>query len=222
MEGREITNLLLAVIAGVLLFAKDAMLGGLQGFFLVAVAIAPIWGLLALAGWGIRETLKALREAKDWSEVAGVLFVLALCFIGMPMFVYAGWLWLHGIEHPMNEAVDSWIGKVWMGVTVLLFGGFALVGLGRGFGWLSANRGDVPGIVSDRLRVLMWGYLEFLGGPVTFPVRELRIRREAGTGIAVKVASLAYVTVVGLIVSVMTALLTVGAVAGLLSAVGLI
>lgn len=60
------------------------------------------------------------------------------------------------------------------------------------------NWSEVPGIVGYRLRVFLRGYLEFLSGPVTFPIREWRIRREAGSGTAVKLVPAAYTTVLGL------------------------
>lgn len=63
-----------------------------------------------------------------------------------------------------------------------------------GLRWLSGHWSEGPGIVGYRLRVFLRGYLEFLGGPVTFPVRKWRIRREAGSGMAVKLVPAAYTT----------------------------
>jgi len=222
MEGRGLTNILLAVIAGVLLFGKDAMLGGLQGLFVVALAIGVIWLVL----WGFGKLLAYIwqewKDAKDWTQAGSVLFFIAFCFVGLPMLAYAALLWFDGVERPLNVALDSWIGTAWMGVVILLMGGFALVGLGNALRWLSAHTGEVPGIVGDRLRVIFWGYLEFLGGPITFPIREWRIREEAGSGIAAKIVSAAYVTVIGLVVALMTASLTALAGYGVLSGLGIV
>ena len=179
--GRGTTNLLLAVIAGVLLFGRDAMVGGLQGFFVIAIAVAVIWGLLALAAWAIRETVKAFREAKDWTEVAGVLFLIALCCIGMPMLAFAGWLWLEGAERPMNAAIDSWIGRAWMGVVVLLLGGFLVAGLGRALVWLRDNWRDWPDYAMLGLR----GLGTMVVAPFVFPVREWRFKRQSGSGVVI-------------------------------------
>ncbi|MGO8003128.1 hypothetical protein [Rhizobium ruizarguesonis] len=49
MNGLAITNLLLAVIAGVLLFGKDALLGGVQTLALVLVAIVALYFVFWLA-----------------------------------------------------------------------------------------------------------------------------------------------------------------------------
>ncbi len=49
MNGLAITNLLLAVIAGVLLFGKDAFLGGVQTLGLVLIGIIVLYFVLWLA-----------------------------------------------------------------------------------------------------------------------------------------------------------------------------
>jgi hypothetical protein len=55
MEGRGITNILLAVIASVLLFGREAMTSGLQRFAVVAAAIFGIYlvliGVGAILSW---------------------------------------------------------------------------------------------------------------------------------------------------------------------------
>ncbi|UVC15289.1 hypothetical protein [Mesorhizobium onobrychidis] len=161
---------------------------------------------------GGRETLKAFREAKDWNEVAGVLYFIALCFIGMPMFVYAGWLWLDGAERALNEAMDSWIGKAWIAVTVLLLGGFALVGLGRAKAWLRGNWRDWPDYAMLGLR----GLGTMIVAPFLFPVREWRVKRHAGSGVVVSFFSSIYAGLFGLalwmvlLVATMFALLGLG------------
>lgn len=222
MEGRGLTNLLLAVIAGILLFGKNAMISGLKGFFFVAVAIVVIWGVLSLAFYLLRETAKAFRDAKDWKEVGLVLFGIALFCVGIPMLVYAGWLWLNGVPHPVDAALDSGIGKAWMVVFFVFAAGAGFAVLQNAWRWAIANRSDLPGLIGYRLRIFIRGYLEFLGGPVTFPIREWRIRSGAGAGVATKIASACFVAVIGLAVSLMTILFTVVAILGLLSGLGVI
>ncbi|MGX9178252.1 hypothetical protein [Mesorhizobium sp. BHbdii] len=105
---------------------------------------------------------------------------------------------------------------------LLLMAGYGIYGARKGLGWLSGLWSEVPGIVGYRLRVFLRGYLEFLGGPVTFPIREWRIRREAGSGTAVKLVPAAYTTVLGLVVSFKTVSLSILAAYGLLSGLGIV
>lgn len=217
MEGRGLTNLLLAVIAGVLLFGREAMVSGLQGFLWAGLAIGVIWVILSIALYLIRETLNAFREAKNWTEVGAVLFGIALCCIGLPMLAYAGWLWLDGVPHPMNAAIESGIGRAWIVVSLLFMAGAAVAGLHHALKWTAMHKAELPSIIDYRLRVLFWGYLEFLGGPVTFPIREWRIRTQAGTGPAVRLIATVYVSLIGLVVAGMTAALTLLAGFGLWS-----
>ncbi|BCG98779.1 hypothetical protein MesoLj131b_07790 [Mesorhizobium sp. 131-2-5] len=222
MEARGITNLLLAVIAGVLLFGREAMVGGFWWVVVLGIGIGVLFAVLMFVSYLFREVAKAYREANTWYEAGAVTMGFVFMVVLVPLMGYAGLLWLDGVPKPMDAAMKSPIGTVWMYVLVGGIGILALVAVSDGVQWLTLNRSDVPGILSHRLRVIMWGYLEFLGGPVTFPIRDLRIRREAGAGTAVKVMSAAFGSVIGLVVSLMTILLTVGAVVGLLSLVGLI
>lgn len=213
MDGRGFTNFLLAVIAGVLLFGRDAMLGGLKGVVSVAVTIAVIWGILSVALYLIREALRGFREAKDWGEVGAVLFAIALCCIGLPMLAYGGWLWLEGVPNPLNAAAGSGIGTAWMVIVALFAVGFVVACFYNLSRWAARNRSDLPAMISHRLRVIFWGYLEFLGGPVTFPIRERRIRAtRPGPASRFQTISMVFAAFIGLIVAVMTALLTVSAI----------
>jgi hypothetical protein len=219
-RGRALTNLLLAVIAGVLLFGRDAMLSGLTGFLLVAVAIAVIFGVLSLALHLTGEALQAFREAKDLKDVVGAPFFVGFCCVGLPMMAYAGWLWLTGDPRPLVTAFKSGIGTVWAVVVVLSGAGFVAAGIYGAFRWTARNRSDLPSIVGHRLRVIFWGYLEFLRGPVTFPKREWRIRTEAGSSPAFRTVSVVFSSFIGLIVAMMTVLLTVSAVVWALYGLG--
>ena len=217
MEGRGLTNLLLAVIAGVLLFGRDAMVTGLKGFGLIAIAIVVLWGLISLALYLLRETLKAFSDAKDWKDVGAVLFVIALACIGLPMLIYAAWLWTQGVPHPVNAAIDSGIGHAWTVVLIFFICGGAVAVLQNAMRWSIKHKRELPGLVKYRVRLLSLGYLEFLGGPVSFPIREWRIRTRAGTKPAIRLISTVYVSLVGLVVATMTALLTILAGVGLWS-----
>ena len=194
MEGRGATNLLLAVIAGVLLFGKEAMLGGLQGFFIVAVAIGVIWGVLSLAFFLIRQTVNEFREAKDWTEVGSVIFFIAFCCIGVPMLAYAGWLWLEGTERPVKAALDSGIGIAWMVVFGLFTCGVAVAALQHSLRWLRANWQHWP----DYLMQGMRGLGTMLVAPFVFPVREWRFKRDGGSGVVMSFFSSVYAGLFGL------------------------
>jgi hypothetical protein len=222
MGGRRITNILLAVIAGVLLFGRDAMTGGLQGLAVIALAAFAIWLVLLAVGGILRWIGTEWRVAKNTEERLGVVFATLAGCILTPLGAYVLWLWMEGVKNPLREAVFSSLRYAWLGLLLILAAGYGFVGARDGMRWLSANSSEVPGIVGYRLRVFLWGYLEFLGGPVTFPVREWRIRSEAGAGMPVKVLSSAFVTFIGLAVSMMTAGLTALAGYGVLSSLGVV
>jgi hypothetical protein len=217
MSERGITNILLAVIAGVLLFGRDAMTGGLQGAAVVAVVIFAIWLVLIAVGAILSWIGSEWRAAKGTEERLGVVFATLAGCILTPLGAYAVWLWVEGVKNPLDEAIFSPLGYAGLGMFLLLMAGYGLVGAKNGMRWLWKHKSELPGIVGHRLRILWWGYLEFLGGPVTFPIREWRIRSKNGSGTAAKVASAVYVAVIGLVVAVMTALLTALAVAGVVS-----
>ncbi|TIQ12823.1 MAG: hypothetical protein E5X61_32315 [Mesorhizobium sp.] len=198
------------------------MTSGLQGLAIVAGVIFVTWLVLLAVGAILSWIGSEWRAAKNTEDRLGVVFAtLAGCML-TPLGAYALWLWVSGAENPLREAVFSPLGYAWLGLLLILMAGYALVGAKNGILWLSEHSSEVPGIVGHRLRLLWWGYFEFLGGPVTFPIREWRNRSEAGAGTAAKVASSAFVTVIGLIVSMMTASLTVLAGYGVLSTFGIV
>lgn len=146
-------------------------------------------------------------------ERLSIAFATAAGCILVPLGAYVLWLWVAGAENPISTAAYSWLGWAWIGLLLLLMAGYGIYGLR----WHSGHWSEVPGIVGYRLRVFLRGYLEFLGGPVTFPIREWRIRREAGSGTAVKLVPAAYTTVLGLVVLFKTVSLSILAAYGLLS-----
>ncbi|MBB6467942.1 hypothetical protein HNQ96_003825 [Aminobacter lissarensis] len=194
MEARGVTNLLLAVIAGVLLFGKDAMVSGIQGIAIVGIVIAVLFGVLMFASYLIGEVSQAYRETKNWTEVGlvtmGFVFMAAI----IPLMGYVGLLWLDGVENPMRAAMDSELGTVWKYV---LFGGFgimALVVASNKIQWLYVHRANIPNYANQAIRWL--GAIAI--APVLYPVREWRWRTQEGSGIAVRIFSSAYAVVFGL------------------------
>lgn len=222
MNGRGLTNFLLAVIAGVLLLGREAMTSGLKGLAVIAVVIFVIWLVLAAIGGVLAWIGTEWRAAKSTEDRFGVIFTTLAGCILTPLGAYALWLWGSGDGNPIQNAVFSPLGYAWLGLLVMLMAGYALVGARNGLRWFSEHSSEMPGMVGYRLRVLFWGYLEFLGGPVTFPIREWRVRSGAGASTAKKVGSAFFVTLVGFAVSLMTIGITVAAVFGMLSSLGVI
>lgn len=194
MEGRGLTNLLLAIIAGVLLFGKDAMVGGMQGLFFIGVAIAIIWALFALVSWIIGEVIKGYRDAKDTKEVALVTFGIVAMAILFPMVGYIGWLWLLGVERPMDAALDSWLGTAWMGVLGTGIAGLLTYGAWNGLQWLRTNWRDWP----DYLMMGVSGLCTAIVAPFLFPIREWRFKRAEGASVIIAFFSSIYAGVFGL------------------------
>ncbi|TIR15967.1 MAG: hypothetical protein E5X34_26995 [Mesorhizobium sp.] len=220
MNNRGLTNLLLAIIAGVLLFGKDAMVSGLQGFSYVAVAIAVVFAILALCGAIASWIRDEWHAASNLEARLSVIASTAAGFILTPLAAYLLWLGLTGVPNPLRVAINSWLGWAWAAFVLSLMTGYGLYGLRNAFRWLRANRSNLPSIILDRSRTVFWGYLDFVGGPVTFSLREWRERSSAGAGAVTKIASVAFATVIGLMFSLTIILLTFGFVAGMLSWAG--
>lgn len=84
MGGRQVTNILLAVIAAVLLFGSAATLGALKWVFAILLALGAIWAIFIAFLWIVERVAEAFREAKQkgYPEVAFVAGALvALCSI---------------------------------------------------------------------------------------------------------------------------------------------
>ena len=211
MQGRGLTNLLLAVIAGVLLFGKDAMVGGIQGAFIVGAAIAVIFGALMVAAYFISEISKAYREAKDWQEVTFITFGFVMMALLVPIGCYVGYLWLQGVERPLAVVFDSWLGTAWMAFCVLGACVWACVGATRGGQWIIENRGALPAY--GRLGIRYMGIATI--APFLLPVSAWRLRKQSGSGLFMRSAAAAYGLVEGL--AVWFGILM----AGILAAIGL-
>ncbi|MRX37238.1 hypothetical protein [Aminobacter sp. MDW-2] len=194
MEGRGLTNLLLAVIAGALLFGKDAMVSGIQGLFFIGVAIAIIWALLSLVIWIISEVVTAYRDSKGAKEAALVTFGFSLMAVLFPMAAYIGWLWLSGLERPMDEAMGSWLGTAWKGLVATGIVGILLYGAWNGLQWLRRNWHDWPDYLMLGVRSLGTAIV----APFVFPIREWRFRRSEGSGVIIAILSSVYAGLFGL------------------------
>jgi hypothetical protein len=192
MEGRGLTNLLLAVIAGVLLFGKDAVTGSLQWLFIIGAVLLVLYlifrGIAAL----VSSIAEMYRSDEDWISKLWSTIGLVFMFIAMPLLGYAGLLWLDGVERPLHAAMDSKLGTVWQYVFFGALGIMALVVVVRGLRELVANRAQVP---SYGMAVLRWLSVASLA-PYAFPAREWRFRTEQGSRSGVRILSTAYVAVV--------------------------
>lgn len=126
---RGIINILLAVIAGVLLFGREAMTSGLQRFAVVAVATFAIHlvliGVRAILSWIRTEW----RAAGNTEERLSIAFATAAGCILVPLGAYVLWLWVAGAENPISTAAYSWLGWAWIGLLLLLMAGYGIYGL---------------------------------------------------------------------------------------------
>lgn len=218
MEGRGLTNLLLAIIAGVLLFGKDAMVSGIQGIAIVLVAIFVIYLVLIGIRVLIGSIAQSYRDAKDAKEALLITFSLAAAAVLVPLCAYAGWLWLAGADRPLDAAVESWLGKAWMAVLVAGLAGVALYAARNALAWLRANWRNLP----DYLR-LGARYLGILAvAPFLFPTREWRFKRAEGSGVIVSFFSSIYAGLTGLVLWMSLLVATIFAVLGVLFALGVV
>jgi hypothetical protein len=126
MGDRATTNILLAIIAGVLLFGSSAVTGALKWISIIGGVVLFIYAVIALFIYVVRSTLKALSDAKDRGRDA----LIATCFgITVMAFLpvvggYGFLLWLDGVPRPFDLVAKSWVGAVWLGI--LMLGGVSL------------------------------------------------------------------------------------------------
>ncbi|MFD2054208.1 hypothetical protein ACFSQT_14225 [Mesorhizobium calcicola] len=196
MEAKGVTNLLLAIIAGVLLFGHEAMVGGIWWVVILGIGIGILFAILMFASYLIRETAKTYRETKTWREAGINTMGLIFMVIVIPLMGYAGLLWLEGVHKPMDAAMASLLGTVWMYVLFGAFGVMALLAASDGIQWLVRNRRDLPGyaLLGAKLACLV------PVAPIVLPVYAWRKRRQGGTGVLPCAMSSAYGLVEGLAV----------------------
>lgn len=126
MGDRATTNILLAIIAGVLLFGSSAVTGALKWIAIIGGVVLFIYAVIALFIYVVRSTLKILSDAK----VQGRDALIATCFgIAVMAFLpvvggYVFLLWLDGVPRPLDLVTESWVGTVWLGI--LMMGGVSI------------------------------------------------------------------------------------------------
>ena len=79
MNSRFATNLLLAVIAGVLLFGRDAMMGSFRNGMILLAVIGVLFVVFWIIWWPIRSFIEALREAEGGSGKAETIMGRCSC-----------------------------------------------------------------------------------------------------------------------------------------------
>lgn len=122
MGGRQVTNILLAVIAAVLLFGSAATLGALKWVFAILLALGAIWAIFIAFLWIVERVAEAFREAKQkgYAEVAFVAGALvALCSI-LVRAIAAGVDGGDGVESPLAATIETWSGNVALATTALI------------------------------------------------------------------------------------------------------
>ncbi|TCB60125.1 hypothetical protein E0J20_09015 [Rhizobium leguminosarum bv. viciae] len=121
MGARQTTNILLAIIAGVLLFGSAAVTGAIKWVAIIGGVFLVIYVVIAFALYLLRETVKALQESKalGWDTFLVTVFGLIM-LAWLPVFGgYLGLLWLNGTPKPADVATHSWIGTIWLGILVV-------------------------------------------------------------------------------------------------------
>jgi hypothetical protein len=120
MDRRATTNILLAIIAGVLLFGSAAVIGAVQWIAIIGGVLLVLYVAVAVALYLLRETVKALQESKALGRDTFLVTVFGLIGIAwLPVFGgYIGLLWLNGTPKPADVATHSWVGTIWLGILV--------------------------------------------------------------------------------------------------------
>ncbi|MBA8835163.1 hypothetical protein [Rhizobium leguminosarum] len=121
MDGRATTNILLAIIAGVLLFGSAAVTGAVQWVAIIGGVLLFLYAVIAFGLYLLRETVKALQESKALGRDTFLVTVFGIMRLGwLPVFGgYLGLLWLNGTPKPADVATHSWVGTIWLGILVV-------------------------------------------------------------------------------------------------------
>ena len=209
MNSRFATNLLLAVIAGVLLFGRDWMMISFRNGMILLAVIAVLFAIFWIIWWPIRSFIEAVREAQGGFDRTMVIIAALFMLCAVPLVGYAGLLWLGGAEEPLQAAMASSIGTVWVYVMI---GGIGVVVLGVLYTLLSDGRWKMAPAV---LRNAGFWYLKALIAPVWLPVEDWGIRKAQRSGIMVRVLGAIYTVLIGIVLC----LLGIGAAALVFAAV---
>lgn len=193
MGDRTTTNVLLAIIAGVLLFGQSAMTGALQvGAIVLAVGmvLAIAWGLLLSS---ISYAADGMRAAKTVEDKLATAAGLILIPFGGAFGLAVGWFWYQGDPKPVDAAFATPFGIAWMivgGLMMTVYVGFLLW---KGAQKMVDNRSQIPSKLAD---VGLY-YLIALFAVIAFPIREWRYMRSAGSGITASAASAVFMAFIG-------------------------
>lgn len=226
MRAHTTISFLLAVVASLFLFGKEAVLHAFLIILFVVIATIGFWFILAWARAGLKRIRSSL--VSEWKSNQNPLTRLALvlgCIFNCMAFLIGAhtiWLWFSGTSKPLDAAVSSPLGHALGGLALVLIVGTGLVLAGKGVLWLIASRERVPDIAGYYARIGLRAYLEFLLSPVTFPMRRWRLLSLEGAGPAAKMASIGYVIVVALVIWLITVLATFLVICGVLLWLGVI
>jgi hypothetical protein len=191
MGDRTTTNILLAIIAGVLLFGSSAVTGAIKWVAIIGGALLLIYAIIAFVGYLVRESAKAVSDAKTDGRDALIATIFGIVAIGFLPIVggYAFLLWLDGVPNPFDVVTDSWVGKTWLGI--LMVGAAALV-----ISQLYARRSDIIPAMRYGLSLLIRSPL----APVFLSIYGWRKARAAGDGVISSMATAFFGLIFGLIV----------------------
>jgi hypothetical protein len=191
MGDRSTTNILLAIIAGVLLFGSSAVTGVIQWIAIIGGALLLLYAVFAFAGYLVRESVQSLSNAKahGHSELIGtVLGIVTMGFLPI-VLGYAGLLWLDGVPKPFNVAAQSWIGMTWLGI--IMAGAAALI-----ISHLYTRRSDIIPAIRYGLSLFVRSPL----APLFLTMYGWRKARAAGDGVISSTATAALGLIFGLTV----------------------
>lgn len=180
MDGRATTNILLAIIAGVLLFGSAAVTGAIQWIAIIGGVLLFLYVVIAFALYLLRETVKALQESKALGRDTFLVTVFGLIGLAwLPVFGgYLGLLWLNGTPKPADVATHSWVGTIWLGILVV---GVVTVGISS----LITRREMIIPALRYALGLLIRSPL----APVFLTMHGWRKARMAGDGVVSSTAS---------------------------------
>ncbi|SFH22864.1 hypothetical protein [Ensifer sp. OV372] len=203
MGDRQLTNVLLAIIAGVLLFGASAVTGALQWGAGIVAALLLIYAVFAFLSYLIRETRKSLHEAKAQGRDAFLVTAFGVAVMAwLPVYGgYAAWLWFNGVSDPFGVATHSTVGMIWL--AILVSGGVAV-----GISILYTRRADIIPTIRYILSLLIRSPL----APFFLTVYGWRKARTAGDGVISSTAT----AFLGLFCGLMFWLILVGIFAPLL------
>lgn len=190
MDQRTTTNILLAIIVGILLFGQDTVLNSLR-------ASGPIVGiLLALGVIGLvvflffASMIDSIRDAETVGEKALVVVGYFGGALLIPFALQVAWFWWDGHPQPIEATIDTPIGVFWKYIVMIAIIAWCLFVLAAIL-WRFYSK---PGTFTN---VVMW-LVGAAFGPIVYPIINWRERTTEGQSIGVLIASSLYVSFLGL------------------------